>query len=147
MLGVGVTETQIELAARFSRSRRVVLALDRDAAGQGALRRLCADVLPQLADLSGVDTHVAQLPAPFKDAAEFVANKRALGLTDQQIADQFRATVLDRAQPWQDYTPDPDAPDPNRPPDARDANLEHTRRPGTTVGDEHAPPLTSTPPR
>ena len=55
VLGVGVTPRQLETAARFSPSRRVVLALDADAAGDAAVRRLCDDVLPTLADESGVD--------------------------------------------------------------------------------------------
>ena len=70
VLGVGVTPRQLETAARFSPSRRVVLALDADAAGDAAVRRLCDDVLPTLADESGVDVVVMRWPDGAKDAAD-----------------------------------------------------------------------------
>ena len=52
VLGVGVTPRQLETAARFSPSRRVVLARDADAAGDAAVRRLCDDVLPTLSQVA-----------------------------------------------------------------------------------------------
>ena len=101
VLGVGVTPRQLETAARFSPSRRVVLALDADAAGDAAVRRLCDDVLPTLADESGVDVVVMRWPDGAKDAADFVAGRRAQGETDAAIAQTVR-DLCAAATAWND---------------------------------------------
>ena len=101
VLGVGVTPRQLETAARFSPSRRVVLALDADAAGDAAVRRLCDDVLPTLADESGVDVVVMRWPDGAKDAADFVEGRRLRGETDAAIASAVR-DLCAAATAWND---------------------------------------------
>ena len=101
VLGVGVTPRQLETAARFSPSRRVVLALDADAAGDAAVRRLCDDVLPTLADESGVDVVVMRWPDGAKDAADFVEGRRLRGETDAAIAQTVR-DLCAAATAWND---------------------------------------------
>ena len=101
VLGVGVTPRQLETAARFSPSRRVVLALDADAAGDAAVRRLCDDVLPTLADESGVDVVVMRWPDGAKDAADFVEDRRLRGETDAVIARTVR-DLCAAATAWND---------------------------------------------
>jgi len=100
VMGVGVVTEQLELAARFSPSRRVVLALDADAAGAAAVKRLCEDVFPELAEAAGVDAHVAAF-SDAKDAADFVADRRGRGHVDGAIADEARK-LFDAATPWAD---------------------------------------------
>ena len=101
-LGVGISPEQLERAARFSPSRRVVLALDGDAAGTAAVRRLCDQVLPKLSDEAGVDASVAFMPGEFKDAADFIAHMRATGVDDAAIADQIH-DIADNATPWLEH--------------------------------------------
>ena len=104
VLGVGVTPRQLETAARFSPSRRVVLALDADDAGAVATKRLVDDVLPGLSDRAGVDAAVApKWPGGAKDAADFVAAQRAGGSTDiaAAVAETIGAAVC-----WEDWEPE-----------------------------------------
>ena len=101
-LGVGISPEQLERAARFSPSRRVVLCLDGDAAGAAAVRRLCEQVLPKLSRDAGVDACVAFMPGGAKDASDFIAGRRAAGADDAAIADEIRA-VADDATPWLEH--------------------------------------------
>lgn len=101
VLGVGVTPLQLETAARFSPSRRVVLALDADAAGDAAVRRLCNDVLPTLAAQAGVDVVVMRWPDGCKDAADFVEGRRRAGDSDAAVARAVR-DLCAAATAWND---------------------------------------------
>ncbi|KAH8054604.1 RNA polymerase [Aureococcus anophagefferens] len=101
-LGVGISPEQLERAARFSPSRRVVLCLDGDAAGAAAVRRLCEQVLPKLSRDAGVDACVAFMPGGAEDASDFIAGRRAAGADDAAIADEIRA-VADDATPWLEH--------------------------------------------
>ena len=92
-LGVGSLGPKlIEQAARFSDSRRVVLLMDSDTAGENALDNLVTTVLPDLVENCGLDVRIAHLPDGYKDAADYVLDKRCL--------DHFQTTVLDAALPW-----------------------------------------------
>ena len=79
----------------------MVLALDADAAGDAAVRRLCDDVLPTLADESGVDVVVMRWPDGAKDAADFVEGRRLRGETDAAIASAVR-DLCAAATAWND---------------------------------------------
>lgn len=99
VLGCSLSASQVERAARFSESRRVVVALDGDNAGAAALDRLCANVLPRLAETAGLDVRVVTFS--HGDAADFVLSRN--GMPYEQIRREFRTNVLDRAVPWQQY--------------------------------------------
>ncbi|KAJ8611265.1 hypothetical protein CTAYLR_004173 [Chrysophaeum taylorii] len=101
VLGTGVGFSQIEKAARFCDSRRVVLALDADKAGIEAVSRLCTHVIPSLADRAGLDVRVARVVG-FKDASDFVFDRKVVrGITpDDDIRDEFQRIVVDAAIPW-----------------------------------------------
>ncbi|KAJ1452713.1 hypothetical protein M885DRAFT_526054 [Pelagophyceae sp. CCMP2097] len=101
VLGVGVSAAQIERAARQCDSRRVVLALDGDAAGAAAVLRLCEGILPQLEAAAGVDARVALMPGHAKDAADFVTEARTR-LEDDDVAEEFQKLVIEAATPWTD---------------------------------------------
>ena len=110
-LGVGLGPKQIEQAACFCDSRRVVILLDADDAAKNALDKLVTSVLPDLVNTKGLDVYIASLPPGYKDSAEFVLgaqqritnNSTSKGKgkkTTNPIADEFQRDVLDAAILW-----------------------------------------------
>ncbi|EOD11918.1 hypothetical protein EMIHUDRAFT_452346 [Emiliania huxleyi CCMP1516] len=65
-LGTAISEAQLEMAARLSPSRVVLLSLDADEAGRAAVRRLAQRGTLQRLDARGATTRVASLPAGCK---------------------------------------------------------------------------------
>ncbi|CAM9170725.1 unnamed protein product [Ascophyllum nodosum] len=99
VLGTAITVDQLMLCARYSRSKRVVLCMDGDDAGQRAVERLCespaSSGLDSLSE-AGVSISVASIPGDSgcKDPADYL---QAHG------AQEFRTRVVDRALPWSDW--------------------------------------------
>eukprot|EP00903_Cladosiphon_okamuranus_P011616 g10926.t1 len=99
VLGTAITIDQLQLCARYSKSKRVVLCMDGDAAGQRAVERLCespaSSGLDSLSE-AGVSVSVASIPAGSgcKDPADFL---QAHG------ADEFRSQVMSKAVPWSNW--------------------------------------------
>ncbi|KAG5175213.1 hypothetical protein JKP88DRAFT_338993, partial [Tribonema minus] len=83
-LGTAVTPRQLDLAARHSRGRRVVLCMDADAAGAKAVERLCEGGALEEAAANGIEVRVADIAAAApgcKDPSDFVAEAAAAAAT------------------------------------------------------------------
>ncbi|CAM9896941.1 unnamed protein product, partial [Ectocarpus fasciculatus] len=84
---------------RYTKSKRVILCMDGDAAGRRAVERLCespaSSGLDSLSE-AGVSVSVATIPedSGCKDPADFL---QAHG------AEEFRAKVMGKAVPWSDW--------------------------------------------
>lgn len=102
-LGCALTAAQIERAARFADSRRVVLALDADDAADKAIHRLCNSILPELSERAGLDVRVARFTQPAEDAADFVHSRILRQCDSAQIRSDFGNLVIDCAQPWTEH--------------------------------------------
>ena len=92
-LGTGITASQVRQASRLSGRRRVTLLLDGDAAGVKAARRVCAQILPALAD-EGVEAFVSFLPNG-RDPADW--------LEQGAVASDFTEHLAADAQPFQEW--------------------------------------------
>ncbi|CBJ33512.1 DNA primase [Ectocarpus siliculosus] len=99
VLGTAITIDQLQLCARYTKSKRVILCMDGDAAGRRAVERLCespaSSGLDSLSE-AGVSVSVATIPEDpgCKDPADFL---QAHG------AEEFRAKVMGKAVPWSDW--------------------------------------------
>ncbi|GJQ08366.1 hypothetical protein GpartN1_g157.t1 [Galdieria partita] len=70
-LGTALSLRQIEIAAKLSRTKKVVLNFDNDIAGHTAACR-AADHLLEVASRRGIELFIALLPEGVKDADEFI---------------------------------------------------------------------------
>lgn len=102
-LGCALTGAQIERAARFADSRRVVLALDADDAADKAIHRLCNSILPELSERAGLDVRVARFTETAEDAADFVHRRILRNCDSLQIRADFSNLVIDGAQSWTEH--------------------------------------------
>jgi DNA primase catalytic core len=98
-MGTAVSVDQLELIARNTRSKRVVLCLDADDAGVGAVERMCRDAAGSgMAALTeaGADVRVAALPTDCgcKDPADFITLRGG---------GEFQVEVVDAAIPWTEW--------------------------------------------
>jgi DNA primase len=81
----------------FSCTGRVILCLDNDKAGAGAIERLCSgSILSSVTEQCPVEFRVALLPDGIKDPAEFFENS-----TDKENAsERFREDVIETSIEW-----------------------------------------------
>lgn len=109
-MGTAVTPEQLSAAANIATrvGGHVVLCLDNDDAGVGAIERVCNNgmLLDTIRQFPGVELYVASLPVNIKDPAEFV-EVGTCGTIDPELVSKtaiaFKKEVIDQSHDWIDW--------------------------------------------
>jgi DNA primase len=105
-MGTAISPKQLDQASKIAgfRSGKIVLCLDNDVAGTDAIERLCQNgMLEECARKNLASVHVARLPKETKDPANFIEQRRLLGMSSKEIAADFNDRVIAAAVDWKEW--------------------------------------------